>query len=114
MLEPVEYVSHRLPFPLKPTLEDAHRMLFTKFANWQYEQEFRAWSGLVDEEDGLFYKDFDQTLRLTTVIAGARCLVSHNGLLEALKERARYVALIKGRAAFTKFHVVRNQRGFSD
>src|SRR5579864_6411847 len=67
----VNYVRDRLPFPEVPsllTLDDAEVLLFTKFSNWEYEQEVRIWVALTDEEDGLYFKDFDDRLRLVEVI----------------------------------------------
>lgn len=49
------YVSMRLPFPRKITLDDVHvgeSLLFTKYSNWAYEQEIRMFAALNDEENG--------------------------------------------------------------
>jgi hypothetical protein len=108
----VRYVSERLPFPDPPTMADAEAMLFTKFSNWQYEQEIRVWAQLNDEEDGMYYSDFSDTLRLVEVIAGANCTVPRIGITRALGPAAEHVAITKARAGFTRFEVVADQRGF--
>jgi Protein of unknown function (DUF2971) len=112
MLKKVTYVQHRLPFPSKPVLKDSNRMLFTKFRNWAYEEEVRAWATLEEEEDGLFFKRFDNALRLRAVIVGARCEVSRQTLTENLRSEDRGIKIVKARAGFKRFEVVRDERGF--
>ncbi len=45
-------------------------ILFTKFDHWAYEDEIRTCAQLDEQEDGLYYRDFDESLRLVQVIAG--------------------------------------------
>jgi hypothetical protein len=87
-------------------------ILFTKYDSWKYEQEIRVFLALSDEEDGLYFKDFDQTLRLFTVIAGARCKLSKSEITNALGPLAKQVEVIKARAGFSKFEIVKDERGF--
>ncbi|HVZ60880.1 MAG TPA: DUF2971 domain-containing protein [Terriglobales bacterium] len=108
----IEYVRNRLPFPQSLTPENAKIIAFTKYDRWEYEQEIRAFSTLINEENGLYFKDFDDTLRLVRVIAGARCKLSKNEILKALGTLAKKVKVIKARAGFTKFEIVRDERGF--
>jgi hypothetical protein len=109
----VTYVPRRLVFPAKPTLADANAMLFTKYVNWQYGQEIRVWVALNESEHGLYFADFGEKLRLTRVIAGARCRLSETEILEALKPTADGVALVKARAGFKGFEIVKDKRGFA-
>src|ERR1035437_210224 len=97
--------------PAKPTLAHAEALLFTKFSNWEYEREIRIWVGLTDEEDGLYFKDFDDTLRLVEVIVGARCTVPRTAIVRALIPLTPEINLIKARAGFTKFEIATDQRG---
>lgn len=109
----VQYVSTRLPFPQSLTEEHTKAMLFTKFSSWQYEQEVRAFSELKDKEsDGLYYADFSEMLRPTMVIAGARCTLSRSEIVNALGNLESTVELIKARAGFTKFEVVKDLKAF--
>jgi hypothetical protein len=105
-------VSHRLPFPKRPSLVNAKELLFTKYRNWAYEQEIRMWAELKDEEDGLYFYKFNDKLRLVSVIAGARCSVQKNVILETLGNRAKEVEIIKARAGYQRFEIVRNKQGF--
>jgi hypothetical protein len=86
-------------------------MLRTKFANWAYEQEIRIWADLSEHEDGIYYKDFGDDLRLVEVIAGAEYKVPEHAFQRALLA-LQPITLIKARAGFTKFEVVQNQQGF--
>ncbi len=108
----ISYVSRRLPFPTDPGLDDAEVMLFTKFSNWAYEQEIRVWAALNDRENGIYYADFGESLTLVSVIAGARCTLSLADIDEAIDLQPKGVTVIKARAGFTKFEIVKDKRGF--
>lgn len=108
----VEYVPKRLPFPKSPTVNDTRTILFTKYDSWKYEKEVRVFLALNDAENGLYFKNFDLTLRPVIVIAGARCPLSEGELARALGSLARQVKVTKARAGFTKFEIVRDIRGF--
>jgi hypothetical protein len=107
----VNYVPERLPFPESPTLEHSDAILFTKFCNWEYEQEVRIWVDLTDEEDGLHFKDFDDKLRLTEVIVGHACTVPRSAIVRAIAPLTTEINLIKARAGFKKFEIVTDERG---
>ena len=107
----VEYVTARFPFPESPTMADSDRMLWTKFDNWAYEEEIRVWAALDEHEGGIYYKDFDDNLRLIEVIAGAECSVPEHAFQRALKPFPS-VMPVKARAGFKKFEVVTDKLGF--
>ena len=107
----ISYVLERLTFPESPTLEHAVAMLSTKFSNWEYEQEVRIWVDLTDEEDGLYFKDFDDSLKLTEVIVGHGCTVPRSAIVRAIVPLATEINLIKARAGFKKFEIVNDERG---
>ena len=114
---PVKYETRRLPFPKKLTLADAHvgeALLFTKYSKWEYEQEIRIFLDLKDKEGGLYFRDFDDTIRPVIVIAGTRCPVGKRELKQALGSLAQTVKLIKARAGFKRFEIVEDQRGFRE
>jgi len=111
LCERVTYRADRLPFPEGLTLADAKAMLFTKYSNWEYEQEIRMWAQLKDRENGLYFYDFDETLRLVAVIVGARCTLSRSDLTAALGTSAKGVRLTKARPGFQRFEIVRQRRG---
>jgi hypothetical protein len=86
-------------------------MLFTKFSNWEYEQEVRIWVDLTDEEDGLHFKDFDDKLKLVEIIVGHGCTVPRSAIIRAIAPLTTEVNLIKARAGFKRFEIVTDQRG---
>jgi hypothetical protein len=108
----VHYMAVRLPFPRTPSLADAEAILFTKYSNWAYEQEIRVWVQLDASEAGLYFYDFNDSLKLAEVIIGQRSPVSRDELKQALGNLAKNVQLIKARSAFTEFKIVRQQRSF--
>jgi hypothetical protein len=108
----VRYEPKRLPFPKDLHVSaDARDMLFIKYSNWAYEQEVRVWIQLPTADDGLYFCDFDDTIQLKEVIVGAKCTLSRSDITRALGTLAEHVTLIKARAGFTKFEVVRDKRG---
>jgi hypothetical protein len=109
----VRYVSNRLAFPRILNLETAEEILFTKYQNWSYEKELRTWAALNDQEQGLYFYDFGEHLKLVRVIAGARCSVPKHEIMEALGSLASGVGVIKARSGYRKVEIVRNQRGFT-
>lgn len=108
----INCVPRRLPFPAIPDIPDAETMLFTKFSNWAYEQEIRVWAALNDNEDGLYYAPFGEMLTLATVIGGARCSLSLAEVREALGPLGEHVTVIKARAGFERFEIVKDKRGW--
>jgi len=108
----VRYIERKLTFPKSPTIADAEALIFTKYANWRYEQEVRVWAALNEKEDGLYFSKFGDHLRLVKVIVGARCQVSEKAIKEALGTMAGEVTLLKARAGFGEFKIVRNERRF--
>ncbi len=82
----VEYVEN----PIKLNYLDmrtANRILFTKYAHWQYEDEIRVWASLDEKSDDHYFKEFDDDLRLQKVIVGAGSPVSKRRILQALGGR---------------------------
>jgi len=108
----VTYEKHRLSLPLRPTLPDAEALIFTKYANWQYEQELRIWAALNESDDGLYFAEFGPSLILKKVISGARCTLPFHEIKEATEPLAAEVQFVKARAGFTEFEIVKDQRGF--
>jgi hypothetical protein len=107
----IDYISERLSLPEQLELADATAWVFTKYANWSYEKEIRCCSTLEDKSDGLYFMDFGEALKLVEVVAGARCSLTRNEILEALRPLEN-IRLIKARPGFHQFEVVEDQRGF--
>lgn len=92
-------------------LETAKKLLFTKYFHWRYEKEVRCFVTLdtPDPENGLYFVDFSEDLRLVEVIIGANCIVSETDILNAIGDLQDTVKITKARLAFGSFNVVRQR-----
>jgi hypothetical protein len=111
ILKPVSYVAKRPTLTeINPTV--AQWLLFTKFVDWQYEQEVRIFTTLQDRDpSGLYFGKFNEQLVLREVIVGPLCKVTKKDL-RGVPIGDDAVTLTKGRLAFNTFEVVRDKRGF--
>jgi hypothetical protein len=109
----ITYVPQRLAFPTSPTKEDSERILFTKYINWEYEQEVRMWARLNEKDNNLYFASFGEDLKLVKVVAGARYELSENDIVQALGPLAKNVIVIQARAGLKKFEIVENKQGFA-
>ena len=85
-------------------------LLFTKYRDWQYEEEWRSWIQ-IDERDpatGLYFYNFDSCVRLREVVAGPLCDVPEAKFKDVLRGYGDKISVIKARLAFKTFRVVRN------
>jgi len=92
-------------------IETLTRFLFTKYSHWKYENEMRSFVTL-DEKDpdtNLYFCEFSDSLRLSTVIVGAQSSITRIALNEALGELSKDVKTFKARLAFNSFRVVRQR-----
>jgi len=95
-------------------MQVANWLLFTKYEDWNYEQEARVFTSLKDRDraTGLYFADFGEQLTLREVIVGPLCSATAPQLLEAAGS-IEDVEFRKARLAFNSFRVVSDQRGFS-
>ena len=111
----VEYISER-PTLQKVDLQISQQLLFTKFIDWQYEEEVRMFVNIhdIDPETQLYFADFGNDCQLREVIVGPLCDLTAPQLSEALGD-TNYagVTVTKARLAFNSFRIVTDQRGFS-
>lgn len=111
-LKAVNYVAERSNLKIPLTKESTDELLFTKYRDWQYEEELRNWFQLDKREDGHYFYPFDGFVQLREVIAGPLCTESKDRIKEALGDYPEGVSIIKARLAFKTFRVVENLRGF--
>jgi hypothetical protein len=90
-------------------LDFIRQILFAKFSHWAYEQEYRAFVGLDEQEGGLYFMDFSKHLQLRQVIVGDKSALSRVEVAAALGELQRRVDVFKARPTFRSFGVVRNR-----
>ncbi|WP_141340314.1 DUF2971 domain-containing protein [Bradyrhizobium sp. USDA 3458] len=113
----VTYVSERLlarPSAMKvegPKAE-AHvtEILTTKFEHWSYEDEYRLFPQLWDQDrSGHYFIEFDDQVALREVIVGHRSTISRDDIAQALGSLQPQVTSYKARLVFRSFNVVRQQ-----
>jgi hypothetical protein len=110
----VNYIKKPLKFPANfrdlpdpVRFELVRKILFTKFDHWKYEKEIRVWAPLQNEEDGVYFLEFDEELQLTEVIIGQKCTISKPAIERALGPLSAQVKISKARAAHDKFAMVK-------
>lgn len=62
-----------------------------------------------DPENGLYFAEFNENRRLTTVIVGAQSRIARAELYDVLGDLAHTVETFKARLAFKTFRVVRQR-----
>ncbi len=113
-VRPVTYVSKRPRLEIPPSQKDADLLLYTKFVDWRYEEEWRSWVQ-IDERDtatGFYFYSFDSHVQLREVIAGPLCDVPEARIKDAVTGYDAKIFPIKARLAFKSFRVVKNRQGF--
>ena len=101
----------KLSNPSSLSKDDVLKFLFTKYAHWRYEKEYRSFVTLEekDPETGLYFANFSDQLKLRRVIVGAKSILSRSNINLALGELASEVETFKARLAFRTFRVVRQR-----
>jgi hypothetical protein len=109
LLAQVNYVQSRPPCPDAETTTQATTatLLNTKFAHWSYEDEYRVWTALAEEENGLYFAPFSEQIALKQVMVGARSTITRAQLAAALGSLADGVEVFQVRPAFRTFRIVR-------
>ena len=97
-----------------PTEESIDQLLFTKFRDRKYEEEWRNWFKFDEREDGHYFYYFgnEKLLELPEVIAGPLCDVTKGEIEIALGSASNHINIVKARLAFKTFRIVRNRKGF--
>jgi len=110
----VTYVESRVPITTPVTLDTASLLLYTKYRDWSYEQEFRGWFSLEtpDPGSGHYFYEFDDKIQLREVIAGPLCRTGDTEIRAAIGNRGAGVQVIPARLAFMDFRIVENLAGF--
>lgn len=87
------------------------KLLSTKYKDWKYEDEVRIFADLTeqDPDTGMYFKEFDDNLRLREIILGARCESTWKDIDDQIREYTEEVSLIHARLAFRSFRIVENK-----
>lgn len=85
-------------------------ILTTKFEHWSYEDEYRLFPQLQDQDpSGHYFLEFDDNVALREVIVGHRSAIGRDDIAQSLGPLARKVTTYKARLAFRSFDVVRQK-----
>ena len=101
----VNYVEERLPKPSILDEEFMKAILFSKFNHWSYEQEYRCYLRLDEDEAGLYYADFGPEMKLAEVIVGHRSKLKRTDIRKLLKPYGLGIKSFKVRPAYRKFEM---------
>ncbi len=118
LLSEVVYTSQRVRIEVDPKtmavkLDEklVNRLLRTKFIDWKYEAELRAFVQLdpSTKEAGMFFQDFSDNLNLMEVILGPRCEIPIERIRALLQPDHPEVKVLKARMGFREFRVVEDR-----
>lgn len=114
LLVDIQYVPERVSeasFPTSQVFTESwmHRVLSTKFSQWEYEDEARIFSKLESKSGDLYFKEFNDDMVLKEVQVGFNSLVTRSQLSDALGDFSENVNCFKVRPAFGSFRMVRNE-----
>jgi len=90
------------------TEEAAFTLMTTKFKHWHYEQEHRSilWLSGLDKESELYFRAFDDNLKIKQVIIGVNSKLKKS---EIVKIVPRNVEVFHAKLHDTEFKVTRDQ-----
>jgi len=107
----VNYQSKRLPCPTDFNIEFMKKVMSTKFSHWKYEKEYRVMIDLdpTQEENGLYFYDFSEKLKLNQIIVGCNSELRRKDIKQAVGNLHDYIEVFKVRPAFKTFKIVMNR-----
>ena len=93
------------------TEDDVKTWICSKYKDWEYEDEVRAFFGLEDAcpETGLYFADYSSDLHLREVMVGCKSDITRSDLDAVLGDEGEDIITFKTRPAFRTFHIVKNQ-----
>ncbi len=115
VLRKIKYVKERPALRLPLTTGTTDELLWTKYWDWKYEEEWRSWLQLDEREEGhyfYYFNDSQEFMRLREVIVGPLCDTTEEHVKAALNGCTDHIKIIKARLAFKSFRVVIKQNGF--
>ncbi|KOO58948.1 hypothetical protein WH43_07015 [Rheinheimera sp. KL1] len=106
----VEYSTSKFDANSLNVKQILDKALYTKYKNWEYEQEVRTVIELKERDsDGNYYMPFEGNLNLEKVIVGCNCEISRSELDKLIGDLKSKIEVFKVRPAFRTFKMVRNE-----
>ncbi|WP_394179564.1 DUF2971 domain-containing protein [Marinomonas posidonica] len=107
LLNKVEYINERISYSGGEfTLKEIMIFFTSKFKHWEYENEYRCFSELINKDGDLYFSKFSSTLILKEVIVGASSNLNITDIASLVDEE---VEIFKVRPAFKTFQMVQNK-----
>ncbi|KLV52803.1 DUF2971 domain-containing protein [Citrobacter sp. MGH104] len=112
MLHEVDYKKGLSPITIDNCKDKAYieKLSLTKFEQWEYEAERRLHIDLreLNDEAGLYFESFSDSLKLKQVILGVKCNIPLSSVRNLFKGKNEAVDVIKARIAYKNFRIVPN------
>ncbi|MBL4607411.1 MAG: DUF2971 domain-containing protein [Pseudomonadales bacterium] len=108
-LEKITYIEKRVTHDGELGESLVMELLKTKYVDWEYEEEYRAFLPLEQPSQEFYYSEFSEKLQLARVIVGAESKLSRSDIAKALGSLKENVEVFKARPAFTRFEMVENK-----
>lgn len=106
----IDYLPERLDLN-EISLKTGKSFVFSKFKHWEYENEWRTYVDIdpSTEENGLYFMEFGEDLKLKEVILGVRCTLPIENLKTLLKGIGSGISLVKTKLDDQSFQLVIDQ-----
>lgn len=105
--------------PSDPEFQNAQklimRMYLTKFKAWSYENEARIFLRLKEDQkkDNLYFAEFDENIRPSMIIVGARCPVAASKIGATTSKYAMPIKVVQAMLSPNSFEVIEDVRGLA-
>jgi DUF2971 family protein len=105
--------------PSDPEFQDAQKLLMkmylTKFKAWSYEDEARIFIRLKEDQKqgNLYFAEFDENIRPSMVIVGARCSLAASRIEAAISGYALRIKVVQAMLSPNSFEVIEDVRGLA-
>ena len=106
-LKKVKYVDKRPSLSSTMTDDEFRKLFLTKFSHWSYEEEYRMFLNLTEQEDGFYYENFSEVMILKQVIIGVKSSITKKNVQDAFGDEK--IEIFRVRCAFKSFSMVRNR-----
>lgn len=104
-LKKVKYVDKRLSLSFPMTRNEFRELFLTKFSHWSYEEEYRIFLELTEQEDELYYEIFSEEMILKQVIIGVKSKITKKDVQDAFGNEK--IEIFRAKSAFKLFSMVR-------
>lgn len=106
-LKKVKYVDERLSLSIRMTKAEFRELFLTKFSHWSYEEEYRVFLDLTEQEGRFYYEKFSKEMILKQVIIGVKSSITKKNVKDAFGDEK--IEIFRVKSDFKSFSMVRDQ-----